>query len=136
MSIKSNLKKLLKSTYELDFKLREVLPNTEDMDKKDFINVLTKIKEIRTKTDYIAEELGVDLLNYEIQFLEVVECLFRLAFNKKQIEVINVFLYELPQEEEDWDGKIVLSYSNKKEEVVDFRTPEQVWEVIKKLRVV
>ena len=42
-----------------------------------------------------------------------------------------MYLYQLTPDN-DWDGKITIEV-DKTEESVDFRTPEDVWKVIKKL---
>ena len=74
------------------------------------------------------EEIGMDMTQYEDQFFSVIENLFKLAFNKQQIGLIQLYLYQLVPDKE-WDGTITIELG-KEEKVVDFKTPENVWNTI------
>ena len=101
------------------------------MDKKIFIEVLTTLRRIEDRRDFMESEIGMDMTAYEDQFFHVIENLFKLAFSKQQLALIQMYLYQLTPDN-DWDGKITIEV-DKTEESVDFRTPEDVWKVIKKL---
>ena len=51
-----------------------------------------------------------------------------LAFNKQQLGLIQLYLYQLVPDKE-WDGTITIELG-KEEKVVNFKTPEDVWNTI------
>ena len=100
------------------------------MNKKIFIEVLGQLKEIEDRKDFLAEEIGMDMTQYEDQFFAVIENLFKLAFNKSQLALIQMYLYKLVPDK-NWDGTITIE-ENKQERDVPFKSPDEVWNVIKK----
>ena len=55
----------------------------------------------------------------------------RIAFNKQQIFLVQMYLNDIPNVDDDWDGTITVQVG-KKEEKVNFKTPEDVWNAIQK----
>lgn len=100
------------------------------MDKKLFIQVIKQLRQIEERRDFMAEEIGMDMTAYEDQFFNVIENLMKMHFKKEQLALIQMYLYQLVPDKE-WDGTITIE-KNKKEETVPFKTPEEVWMVIKK----
>ena len=78
----------------------------------------------------MAEEIGMDMTLYEDQFFSVIENLFKLAFNKSQLGLIQMYLYQLTPDK-DWDGMITIE-QGKSEKTVPFKSADEVWDVIKK----
>jgi len=76
-------------------------------------------------------EIGLDMTVYEDQFFDVIENLFRMSFSKEQYTLINTYLYQL-MPDMDWNGKITINVDKKQKEV-DFKKPEDVWNVINKI---
>lgn len=101
------------------------------MEKKLFIEIINGLKKIEDRRDFMAEEIGMDMTAYEDQFFHVIENLIKLHFTKEQQALIQMYLYQLTPDKE-WDGTITIE-KNKVEEVVAFKTPEEVWNVIKKV---
>lgn len=100
------------------------------MDKKLFIGVIKQMRKIEERRDFMAEEIGMDMTAYEDQFFRVIEDLMKMHFNKEQLALIQMYLYQLVPDKE-WDGTITVE-KNKKEEIVPFKSPTDVWEVINK----
>lgn len=100
------------------------------MDKKLFIGVIKQMRKIEERRDFMAEEIGMDMTAYEDQFFNVIENLMKMQFNKEQLALIQMYLYQLVPDKE-WDGTITVE-KNKKEEIVPFKSPTDVWEVINK----
>ena len=100
------------------------------MDKKLFIGVIKQMRKIEERRDFMAEEIGMDMTAYEDQFFNVIENLMKMHFNKEQLALIQMYLYQLVPDKE-WDGTITVE-KNKKEEIVPFKSPTDVWEVINK----
>ena len=83
--------------------------------------------------DFMVEEIGMDMTAYEDQFFEVIEDLFKLTFNKEQVALIQLYVYQL-MTDSDWDGTITIENKNKEEKVVDFKAPTDVWNVINSIK--
>ena len=100
------------------------------MNKKLFIQIMQQLRKIEDRRDFMAEEIGMDMTTYEDQFFQVIEDLMKMCFNKEQLALIQMYLYQLVPDKE-WDGTITVE-KNKKEETVPFKEPNDVWKVIKK----
>jgi hypothetical protein len=100
------------------------------MNKKLFIQVMKQLRQIEERRDFMAEEIGMDMTTYEDQFFSVIENLMKMHFKKEQLALIQMYLYQLVPDKE-WDGTITIE-KDKKEEIVPFKQPEDVWNVISK----
>ena len=125
---RKKVRQVLHSIHPLSYRIKEKSPSTEHMDKKIFIEVLQELKLIEERRDFMEEEIGMDMTQYEDQFFSVIENLFKLAFNKQQLGLIQLYLYQLVPDKE-WDGTITIELG-KEEKVVNFKTPEDVWNTI------
>ncbi len=136
MTERTQIKTLLKSYLKTEFKVRVKDIDKNLMDKKLFIQTLTLLKEIEDRRDFMEEEIGLDPTVYEEKFLTVIENLFKMIFNKPQLALIQMYLYQLIPDRE-WDGNITLDLrinGEVKQHVFAFRTPEEVWNVIEKVK--
>ena len=131
---KERVREVLKSTHALSYRIYSRQPDVETMNRKLFVDTVKLIKEIETRRDFLETEIGMNVTTYEDKFFQVFENLLRIAFSKEQINLLNLYIYELSPDKE-WDGTIVLKTKQNKEETVAFKTPEQVWEVIKNLAI-
>ena len=125
---RKKVRQVLFSIHPLSYRIKEKSPSNEHMNKKIFIEVLEELKLIEERRDFMEEEIGMDMTQYEDQFFSVIENLFKLAFNKQQLGLIQLYLYQLVPDKE-WDGTITIELG-KEEKVVDFKTPENVWNTI------
>ena len=128
-SLKSNIRSILKSRLDVSFRIKEKEPDRETMNKKIFVEVIDELRKIEDRREFLATEIGMDMTQYEDQFFSVIENLFKLVFNKSQLGLIRMYLYQLVPDKE-WDGTITLE-KNKKQEIHPFKTPDEVWEVLK-----
>ena len=134
MNPKEILRRILKEQLPLKYRIKEVPRNREAMTKELFIDVIKVLKEIDDRTDFVASEIGMDITAYEDKFFRVIENLMRIAFNKEQVFLIQLYLNEIDyNEKEEWDGFISVTVG-KKEQKIAFRTPEDVWEAIQKFK--
>lgn len=129
-SLKDNIRKVLKSRLNVSYRIKTKEPDRETMNKKIFVEVIDQLKKIEDRRDFMAEEIGMDMTVYEDQFFSVIENLFKLAFNKSQLGLIQMYLYQLTPDKE-WDGTITIE-QNKSEKTVPFKSADDVWNVIKK----
>ena len=125
---RKKVRQVLFSIHQLSYRIKEKSPSNEHMNKKIFIEVLEQLKLIEERRDFMEAEIGMDMTQYEDQFFSVIENLFKLAFNKQQLGLIQLYLYQLVPDNE-WDGTITIELG-KEEKVVDFKTPENVWNTI------
>lgn len=130
---KKDLRKTLNSYLKASVSIKEKDMAREVIEKKLFIENIILLREIEDRRDFMEEEIGVDMSTYEDKFLQVIENLFKIHFNKEQFALIQYYLYQVPTIV-DWDGKIDLS-DGKEMITVDFQTPEQVWNVISSLKI-
>lgn len=98
------------------------------MEKKLFVEILSQLKKIEDRRDFLQDEIGMDMTVYEDQFFSVIENLMKLHFNKEQLALIQMYLYQLTPDK-DWDGTITIE-KDKVEKTVPFQSPIDVWEVI------
>ena len=127
---KKKIREVLFSIHPLSYRIRQLTPDKNTMNKKLFIQVMKQLRQIEERRDFMAEEIGMDMTAYEDQFFSVIENLMKMHFKKEQLALIQMYLYQLVPDKE-WDGTITIE-KNKKEETVPFKQPEDVWEVIKK----
>lgn len=127
------IKGVLKSIHKGRYVVKPIKTNLhkyERMNKQAFSRILKALKEIEDRRDFMIAEIGMDMTPYEDKFFNIIEDLFKVIFNKKQLSLLQTYLYQLYPDKE-WDGKIVVVIGEEEKEV-DFKTPDQIWKVIKK----
>lgn len=122
------IRQVLHSIYPLSYRIKITQPDQQSMNKKLFIEVIDMLRKIEDRRDFMSEEIGMDMTAYEDQFFNVIENLMKMHFNKEQLALIQMYLYQLVPDKE-WDGTITVE-RNKKEQRVPFKKPEDVWAVI------
>ena len=110
--LKDNIRKILKANIDVSYRISSTEPNKEDMNKKAFKDILTELQKIEERRDFMIDEIGMDMTLYEDQFFSVIENLFKLAFNQQQLELIQMYLYQLVPDKE-WDGTIIVQQDKK-----------------------
>jgi len=129
-SLKEKIRKIIKSSLDVSYIIKSTEPDKETMNKRVFIEVIEQLKEIEDRKEFLADEIGMDMTIYEDLFFDVIENLFKLAFNKPQLGLIQTYLYQLVPDKE-WDGTITIEIG-KEQKTFPFKSPIEVWEVIKK----
>lgn len=124
------IRQVLYSIHPLSYRIKSTQPDQQSMNKKLFIEVIDMLRKIEDRRDFMSEEIGMDMTAYEDQFFNVIENLMKMHFNKEQLALIQMYLYQLVPDKE-WDGTITVE-KNKKEQTVPFKKPEDVWAVIQK----
>jgi len=125
---KKKLRQVLFSIHPLSYRIKVTEPDKDTMDKKLFIEVMKQLKHIEERRDFMAEEIGMDMTAYEDQFFGVIENLMKMHFNKEQLALIQMYLYQLVPDK-DWNGTITIE-KGKEEVEVPFKQPEDVWNVV------
>ena len=129
-SLKTRIREALKNQVDVKYRIvrREIPVN--NMNKKIFVEIIDQLRKIEDRRDFLEEEIGIDLTLYEDTFFKVIENLFKLAFNKEQLALIQLYLYQLIPDSE-WDGTIKVLLNGKEESLL-FKSPDDVWLVINK----
>lgn len=131
MGTKEYIKDVLTDDLELAYKVRVSSKPIEEVNKKTFVQVIKLLTEINDRTEFMATELGLDAVGYDDKFFQAIEGLMKIAFNKKQVTLIEMYLNDIPMMREDWDGTITVKV--KEEEIqVAFETPLDVWNAIQR----
>lgn len=129
-SLKEKIRKIIKSRLNVSYTIKSIEPDKETMNKIVFVEVIEQLKKIEDRKEFLADEIGMDMTMYEDLFFDVIENLFKLAFNKSQLELIQTYLYQLNPDKE-WDGMITIEVG-KEQKTFPFKSPIEVWEVVKK----
>lgn len=130
--MKRAIKQVVSNFLQTNVRVSQKQPPKDDMEKKLFIDSILLLREIEDRKDFMESELGVDMSVYEEKFLQVIENLFRINYNKEQMDIIQYYLYKIPFVD-DYDGKIDLS-DGKNIVTVKFETPEDVYNVVTSLK--
>jgi len=104
---------------------------SQDMEKLLFIEAVRLLQDLRDRSEVLAE-MGLDLTEYENAYYDLIQNLLRMSFRDAQIELINYFVYQLP-DQEDFEGTLELT-KGKKTIKRPFSTPEDLWEVLKEIK--
>lgn len=131
MEAKEYIRDVLTDDLPLAFRVKTLSKPIEEVNKKTFIEVLKLLQEINDRTEFMAQELGMDVVGYDDKFFQAIEGLMKIAFNKKQVLLIEMYLNDIPMMKEDWDGTITVQI--KEEEIqIAFETPLDVWNAIQR----
>jgi hypothetical protein len=87
---KKELRKVLNNYLKGNVSIKEKDMAREVIEKKLFIENIILLREIEDRRDFMEEEIGVDMSTYEDKFLQVIENLFKIHFNKEQLSLIHI----------------------------------------------
>jgi hypothetical protein len=90
MNEKTAIRSIIKNYLKVNFKLSIKEQDRNLMNKKLFIETLSIMREIEDRRDFMEEEIGMDPTVYEEKFIQVIENLFKMIFNKHQLTLINL----------------------------------------------
>jgi len=133
METKEYIRDVLTDDLELAFRIKTTSKPIEEVNKKIFVQVIKLLAEVNDRTEFMSTELGIDVIGYDDKFFQAIEGLMKIAFNKKQVLLIEMYLNEIPIMDKEWDGTITVLI--KEEEVrVAFKTPLDLWNTIQKFK--
>ena len=115
METKEYIRDVLTDDLPLSFRVKTLSKPIEEVKKKTFVEVINLLREINDRTDFMATELGMDVVGYDDKFFQAIEGLLKIAFNKKQVLLIEMYLNDIPMMKENWDGTITVQI--KEEEI-------------------
>jgi len=127
----ADLKKIFKDSFGINVNARKSKKssNSDVMNKLLFVEVIKILKQIASDTDYLRDEIGVDLSGIEDQYFLAIDNLLRMSFTDSQVSIIQYYVYEMPNSGE-FEGKMEVKEKSKVS-THSFKTPEDLWDVLK-----
>ena len=125
------LKKDLKEILKIKGKITKERPVKGLVKKEAFIRFIENYKFSNDRTLMLKMEQAVDFVNYEEPFVQAIEALLELHFNKNQTQIIHWWLYE------KWNtgDETVLQLNNTETgEELPSDTAEELWDLIQSLK--
>ena len=125
--LKDELKKILKIKGTQISKERPV----KGLLKKDaFIRFIENYKFANDRTIMLKTDFQVDFVHFEEAFVQAIEALLELNFNKNQKQIIEWWLYDKWQ----LDGTVLQLNNTETDEELPSDTPEELWELVQTLK--
>jgi uncharacterized protein YvpB len=125
------LKKDLKDILKIKGKITKERPVRGLAKKEAFIRFIENYKYSNDRTLILKVEHAIDFVNFEEPFVQAIEALLELNFNKNQTQIIHWWLYE------KWNtgDETVLQLNNTETgEEIPSDTPEELWDLIQSLK--
>jgi hypothetical protein len=123
--IKKAVDQLLKVNSTVKRKKKAYLDKQKDL----FTSIIMALQAIQIRTSLVSSELKVDFSTYDEMFLQLIDSLILLHFGKDGFEVINFYLYD----KFNPDGTVNELYDDE-DKVVPSETPEDIWNILSKLK--
>ena len=125
------LKKDLKEILKIKGKITKERPVKGLVKKEAFIRFIENYKFSNDRTLMLKMEQAVDFVSYEEPFVQAIEALLELHFNKNQTQIIHWWLYE------KWNtgDETVLQLNNVETgDELPSDTSEELWDLIQSLK--
>lgn len=123
--IKKAVDQLLKINSTVKRKKKAYIEKQKDL----FISIIMAMQAVQARTILTNADLRVDFSTYDEAFLQIIDSLILLHFGKEGFEVINFYLYE----KFNPDGSVNELFDDD-EKVVPSTTPEDIWNILIKLK--
>jgi hypothetical protein len=125
------LKKDLKDILKIKGTVTKQRPVKGLIKKKAFIRFIENYKYANDRTLLLKVEHAIDFVNFEEPFIQAIEALLELHFNKNQKQILEWWLYE------KWNqpnGDVLQLENTETGEELPTDTPEQLWDLIQVLK--
>jgi len=125
------LKKDLKDILKIKGTVTRMRPVKGLIKKEAFVRFIQNYKYANDRALMLKMEHAVDFVNFEEPFVQAIEALLELHFNKNQKQIIEWWLYE------KWntgDESILQLNNTETGEEIPSDTPEELWDLIQTLK--
>jgi len=125
------LKKDLKDILKIKGKVTKERPVKGLIKKEAFIRFIENYKYANDRALMLKPEHAIDFVNFEEPFVQAIEALVELHFNKHQVQIIEWWLYE------KWNitGDEILQLENQETgESIPTDTAEDLWDLLQSLK--
>ena len=124
------LKKDLKNILKIKGAVTKQRPVKGLIKKEAFCRFIENYKFANDSTLLLKTDLAVDFVNFEEAFVQSIEALLEVSFNKSQVQIIQWWLYD------KWNaGDEVLQLNNVETgDEIPSDTPEELWDLVQSLK--
>ena len=125
------LKKDLKNFLKIKGNVTRSRPVKGQIKKEHFCRFLENYKFANDRALMLKTDFQVDFVHFEEPFVQAIEALLKLHFNKNQTQLIEWWLYEKFSQQ---DGTVLQLNNTETEEEIPSDTPEELWGLLQTLK--
>jgi hypothetical protein len=125
------LKKDLKDILKIKGTVTKQRPVKGLIKKENFIRFIENYKYANDRTLLLKVEHAIDFVSFEEPFIQSIEALLELSFNKNQVQIIHWWLYD------KWntgDESVLQLQNTETGEELPTDTPEELWDLVQSLK--
>ena len=125
------LKKDLKKILKIRGNVTKSRPVKGQIKKEHFCKFIENYKFANDRALMLKTDFQVDFVHFEEPFVQAIESLLKLHFNKNQSQLIEWWLYEKFNQ---LDGTLLQLNNTETEEEIPSETPEELWNLLQTLK--
>ena len=125
------LKKDLKNFLKIKGNVTRSRPVKGQIKKEHFCRFIENYKFANDRALMLKTDFQVDFVHFEEPFVQAIESLLKLHFNKNQSQLIEWWLYEKFNQQ---DGTVLQLNNTETEEEIPSDTPEDLWILLQTLK--
>ena len=125
------LKKDLKNFLKIKGNVTRSRPVKGQIKKEHFCRFIENYKFANDRALILKTDYQVDFVHFEEPFVQAIESLLKLHFNKNQTQLIEWWLYEKFNQQ---DGTVLQLNNTETEEEIPSDTPEELWDLLQTLK--
>ena len=125
------LKKDLKNILKIKGNVTRSRPVKGQIKKEHFCRFIENYKFANDRALMLKTDFQVDFVHFEEPFVQAIEALLKLHFNKNQSQLIEWWLYEKFSQQ---DGTVLQLNNAETEEEIPSDTPEELWGLLQTLK--
>ena len=125
------LKKDLKDILKIKGAITKQRPVKGLIKKEKFCRFLENYKFANDRATMLKQDFNVDFVHFEEPFVQAIEALIKLHFNKHQSQLIEWWLYE---KWSNFDGTVLQLNNKESEAQIPSDTPEELWDLLQTLK--
>ena len=125
------LKKDLKDILKIKGNITRSRPVKGQIKKEYFCRFIENYKFANDRALMLKTDFQVDFVHFEEPFVQAIESLLKLQFNKNQTQLIEWWLYEKFNQQ---DGTVLQLNNTETEEEIPSDTPEELWFLLQTLK--
>jgi uncharacterized protein YvpB len=121
----------LKDILKIKGKITKERPVKGLVKKEAFTRFIQNYKYANDRALMLKMEHAIDFVNYEEPFVQSIEALLELQFNKNQLQILHWWLYD------KWntgDESILQLNNTENGDIIPSDTPEELWDLIQSLK--
>jgi len=125
------LKKDLKNFLKIKGNVTKSRPVKGQIKKEHFCRFIENYKFANDRALMLKTDFQVDFVHFEEPFVQAIEALMKLHFNKNQIQLLEWWLYEKFNQQ---DGTVLQLNNTETEEEIPSDTSEELWFLLQTLK--